>query len=64
VPYLLHLFCVTESGTFDHLTNAIIHALLCEGGLSHEQIASSSFALRLIDSVHFKEQKWVLPPTS
>jgi hypothetical protein len=40
MPHLLHLSCVSESGTSDHLTNVIMHVLLCEGGLSREQIAS------------------------
>jgi hypothetical protein len=40
MPYLLYLSCVSESGTSDHLTNVIMHALLGEGGLSREEIAS------------------------
>jgi hypothetical protein len=40
MPYLLHLSCVFESSTSDHLTNVIMHALLNEGGLSCEQVAS------------------------
>jgi hypothetical protein len=40
VPYLLHLSCVSESGTSDHLTNVIMHALLSKGGLAREEIAS------------------------
>jgi hypothetical protein len=38
--YLLHLSCVSKSSTSDHLTNVIIYALLYEGGLSREQVAS------------------------
>jgi hypothetical protein len=39
-PHLLHLSCVSESGTSSHLTSVIMHALLGEGGLTHEEIAS------------------------
>jgi hypothetical protein len=38
--HLLHLSCISESGTSDHLTNIIMHALLDEGGLTREEIAS------------------------
>jgi hypothetical protein len=40
MPYLLHLSSGSESSTSDHLTNVIMHALLDEGGLSCEEIAS------------------------
>jgi hypothetical protein len=40
MPHLLHLSCVSESGTSDHLTSVIMHVLLVEGGLSREEIAS------------------------
>jgi hypothetical protein len=40
MPHLLHLSYVSESGTSDHLTSVIMHALLDEGGLSREEIAS------------------------
>ena len=39
MSYLLHLYCVFESGTFDHLANVIMHILFCEGArLSCEQV--------------------------
>jgi hypothetical protein len=40
MPHLLHLSCVSKSGTSDHLTSVIMHALVGEGGLSREEIAS------------------------
>ena len=40
MPYLLYLSCVSKSGTSVHLTSVIMYALLDEGGLSHEEIAS------------------------
>jgi hypothetical protein len=46
MPYLLHLSCVSESGTSDHLTNVIMYVLLGEGGLSHEEIASKLVCFR------------------
>ena len=38
--HLLHLSYISKSSTFDHLMNVIIYALLYEGGLSCEQVAS------------------------
>jgi len=38
-PHLLHLSCVFDAGTADHLTEVIMHALMAEGGLTREQIA-------------------------
>jgi hypothetical protein len=46
MPHLFHLSCVYESGTFDYLTNVIMHVLLSEGGLSREQIASKLVCFR------------------
>jgi len=40
MSYLLYLSCVAKDGTANHLTFIIMHALLEEGGLSHEEIAS------------------------
>jgi len=39
-PDLLHLSCVADGGIADNLTFVIMHALLEEGGLSHEELAS------------------------
>lgn len=38
VLHLLHLSCVSNCGTIDHLTNVIMQALVEEGELSHELI--------------------------
>jgi len=40
VPHLLHLSCISNSGTTNHLTNVIMYSLIGEGGLTCEQIAS------------------------
>lgn len=40
VLHLLHLSCVSEDGTADHSTDVIMHALMCEGGLTKSEIAS------------------------
>jgi hypothetical protein len=40
VPHLLHLSCVSEDGSSDHLTQVILNALLDEGGLTREEVAS------------------------
>ena len=40
VPHLLHLSCLSDGGTADILTNAIMLSLVEEGGLSREDIAS------------------------
>jgi len=38
-PHLLHLSCISESGTTDQLSEIIMHALIEEGGLTREDIA-------------------------
>jgi hypothetical protein len=40
VPHLLHISYVSEPGTADHLTESIMPALISEGGLTREEIAS------------------------
>lgn len=40
VPNLLHLCCIIENDIANHLADVIMHALLGEGGLSCEEIAS------------------------
>jgi len=38
ILYLLHLSCIANCGTTDHLTDVIMHSLLGEGSLTREQI--------------------------
>jgi len=45
-PHLLHLSSLSEGGTADQLTRVIMHALIDEGGLSHEEIASKLVCFR------------------
>jgi hypothetical protein len=40
VPHLLHILYVSEPGTTNHLTERIMLALINEGGLTREEIAS------------------------
>ncbi len=40
IPHLLHLSLLGEDGGTDHLTNVIMDALVDEGGLTREEIAS------------------------
>ena len=47
MPHLLHLSCVSKSGASDHLMSVIMHALLDEGGLSHEEITSKLVCFRV-----------------
>jgi len=40
MPHLLHLSCIPDGGIVNNLTSVIMHVLLEEGGLNHEDIAS------------------------
>jgi hypothetical protein len=62
MPYLLHLSCVSKSDTFDHLTNIIMHALLYEGRLAREKIASKLVCFGADGVSTFQGAKTGLPP--
>jgi hypothetical protein len=57
MPHLLHLSCISESGTLDYLTNVIMHAFLGEGGLTYEEIASKLIYFRADGVSTFQESK-------